>query len=93
MFSALPDEMSIEDQHKFEAKIDEVCWSICSSNYVERDNPLFPDECVYKLYRVFCMLGDMVENDEGKIEVKKMTLRKKIFKNIKKELLNLHFAN
>jgi len=43
---------------------------LCSPSYLERDNPVFPDDCVYLLFRVFCMLGDMVENDlDDKIEV------------------------
>ncbi len=61
--------MAVTDQHKYEAKIDEVCWTLCSPNYLERDNPIFPDDCIYKLFRIFCMLGDMVEDDTGKIEV------------------------
>ena len=69
VFSALPDELTVDDQHNYESKIDDVCWQMCSSSYVERDNPIFPEDCVYKLFRVFCMLGDMVEDEEGKIEV------------------------
>jgi hypothetical protein len=51
VFSALPDEMTIEDQQKNEAKVDETCWEVCKTNYLERDNPLFPDDCVYMLFR------------------------------------------
>lgn len=69
VFSALPDEMSIPDQHRNEAKVDEVCWELCKSNYIERDNPLLTDECVFMLFRIFCMLGDMVENDRVLPEV------------------------
>ena len=61
--------MTSEDQHRYESKIDEVCWSVCSTNYVERDHPVFPEECLYQLFRIFSMLGDMVENDEGLVEV------------------------
>ena len=46
-----------------EAKVDEVCWELCKSNYIERDNPILPDDCVFMLFRIFCMLGEMVEND------------------------------
>ena len=71
MFSALPETMTPTDQHKHESSLDEVCWALCSNNYLERDNPVFPDDCVFKLFRVFCMLGDMVENEEtGRIEVR-----------------------
>jgi hypothetical protein len=52
-----------------EAKLDEACWSFCSQNYSTRDNPVFPEECIYQLFRIFCMLADMVENDAGHIEV------------------------
>jgi len=69
VFSALPEEMSVPDQHVAEAKLDDVFWSVCKSHYIERDNPIFPVDCVYKLFRVFSMLGEMVENDDGQIEV------------------------
>lgn len=69
VFSALPDEMSIPEQVRNEAKVDEVCWELCKSNYIERDNPFLPDDCVFMLFRIFCMLGEMVENDRGMPEV------------------------
>jgi len=53
VFSALPDEMSVQDTLKNEAKVDEICWELCKSNYIERDNPLLPDDCVYMLFRIF----------------------------------------
>ena len=61
--------MSVPDQRVAESKLDEVFWNICKSHYIERDKPIFPDDCVYKLFRIFSMLGEMVENDEGQIEV------------------------
>lgn len=69
VFSALPDEMPIEECHRLEAALDEVSWSFCSLNYKTRDNAVFPEECTYQLFRIFCMLADMVENDQGLIEV------------------------
>ena len=69
VFSALPEEMSVPDQRGAESKLDEVFWNICKSHYIERDKPIFPDDCVYKLFRIFSMLGEMVENDDGQIEV------------------------
>ena len=59
--------ISIRDQHSLEAKLDDVFWTLCKSHYLERDNPVFPDDCVFKLFRIFCMLGEMVENDEGQV--------------------------
>lgn len=61
--------MSVPDQHVAEAKLDDVFWNICKSHYLARDNPIFPVECVYKLFRIFSQLGEMVENDDGQIEV------------------------
>ena len=61
--------MSIQDQHNAEDKLDTVFWTLCKSHYIERDNPIFPDECVFKLFRIFSQLGEMVENDEGHVEV------------------------
>ena len=55
--------------YRNEAKVDEVCWEVCKSNYIERDNPLLTDECVFMLFRIFCMLGEMVENERGMPEV------------------------
>ena len=70
VFSALPDEIEPDRVHELEEKVDKVCWEICSGHYLERDNPIFPDSCVYNIFRVFSMLGEMVENDDGKIEVR-----------------------
>ena len=75
--------MSVPDQRVAESKLDEVFWNICKSHYIERDKPIFPDDCVYKLFRIFSMLGEMVENDEGQIEV---TPNKNLFI---KNLLNI----
>ena len=61
--------MSIPEQHTAEGKLDDVFWTLCKSHYIERDNPLFPDDCVFKLFRIFSQLGEMVENDEGHVEV------------------------
>ena len=60
--------LKISDQrfiffYSHEAKVDEVCWDICKSNYIERDNPILPDDCIFMIFRIFCMLGEMVEND------------------------------
>ena len=61
--------MTVPEQHIAEAKLDDVFWTLCKSHYIERDNPLFPDDCVFKLFRIFSQLGEMVENDEGHVEV------------------------
>ena len=57
------------DQRSYERKIDEVCWLICNPPYLERSNPVFPESCVLQLWRIFCLLGEMVEDEEGRLEV------------------------
>ncbi|XP_040578966.1 switch-associated protein 70 [Lepeophtheirus salmonis] len=71
VFSNLPDEIPVNEQHSYESKTDNVCWEWCSLNFIKREGEfiIFPDHCVYQLYRIFCMLGEMVENDKGHVEV------------------------
>merc|ERR1712013_811514 len=69
IFSDLPDEISVADQRCFEKKIDEVCWVICNPPYLERSSRIFSECCVLQLWRIFCMLGEMVEDEDGRLEV------------------------
>ena len=62
-------QISVADQRSYERKIDEVCWLICNPPYLERSNPVFPESCVLQLWRIFCLLGEMVEDEEGRLEV------------------------
>ena len=62
-------QISVDDQRSYERKIDEVCWLICNPPYLERSNPVFPESCVLQLWRIFCLLGEMVEDEEGRLEV------------------------
>jgi len=69
VFSTLPDSVSVEEQRSHEKKIDEVCWLICNPPYLERRDPVLPGPCVQLLWRVFCMLAEVVEEEEGVLEV------------------------
>lgn len=60
VFSSLPDTLSLPVLREYESKIDEVCWLICMKNFIQRDNVILPDQCVYYLFRVFCLLGEFV---------------------------------
>ncbi|XP_039292628.1 differentially expressed in FDCP 6 homolog [Nilaparvata lugens] len=59
VFSSLPDSLTLPSLRQFESRIDEVCWLICKKNFVQRSNPILPDQCVYSIFRVFCMLADL----------------------------------
>ena len=62
-------QISVDEARVFEEKIDGVCWLICNPPYLERSNPVFPASCVLQLWRIFCLLGEMVEDEEGRLEV------------------------
>ena len=47
----------------------QVCWLICNPPYLERGDPVLMAPCVQQLWRVFCMLGEVVEEEEGVLEV------------------------
>jgi len=69
VFSGLPDRVEVEEQREYETRIDEVCWLICNPPFLERRDPVFPAPCVRLLWRTFCMLGEVVEEDAGRLEV------------------------
>ncbi|RZF33968.1 hypothetical protein LSTR_LSTR012088 [Laodelphax striatellus] len=65
-FSSLPDSLSLPSLRQFESRIDEVCLLICKKNFVQRSNPILPDQCVFRIFRVFCMLADLVPEPKNK---------------------------
>jgi len=69
LFSDLPDEISVDDQRCLEKKIDDIGWLICNPPYLERSSRVFPECCVLQLWRIFCLLGEMVEEEDGRLEV------------------------
>uniref|UniRef100_A0A1B6CFM6 PH domain-containing protein n=1 Tax=Clastoptera arizonana TaxID=38151 RepID=A0A1B6CFM6_9HEMI len=60
VFSSLPDSLPLPILRDYESRIDEVCWLICKKNFLKRQNSILPDKCVYNLFRVFCLLGELV---------------------------------
>ncbi|XP_049776225.1 differentially expressed in FDCP 6 homolog [Schistocerca cancellata] len=64
VFSSLPDNISIAALRDYEEKIDEVCWLVCKKHYLSREHPVFSDVCVYKLFRIFCLLADLIPQTE-----------------------------
>ncbi|XP_054273736.1 differentially expressed in FDCP 6 homolog [Macrosteles quadrilineatus] len=69
VFSSLPDSLTLQDLREYESKIDEVCWLICKKNYLQRDlesrDTILSDTCVYQLFRVFCLLGDLTSDPKN----------------------------
>ncbi|XP_050436999.1 differentially expressed in FDCP 6 homolog isoform X2 [Adelges cooleyi] len=63
VFLPLPNTLSLSVLHEFESKIDETCWLICKKDYVEKCQML-PEDCMYKLFRVFCFLSELITDPE-----------------------------
>ena len=42
---------------------------ICNPPYLERTAPVFSDHCVLQLWRIFSHLAELVEDEEGRLEV------------------------
>lgn len=80
VFSSIPHNITLAQQRNFETKIDEVCWLICRKKYLRstqndsderiptNNNSKTKNNCVYKLFRLFCMFGDLIETDEDNEE-------------------------
>lgn len=66
VFASLPDTFTLPVLRQLEARIDEVCWLICKKKILLRNNPILPDKCVYSLFRVFCLLADLVPDPKQK---------------------------
>ena len=62
-------QISVSSALSLEGRMSSVCWLICSPPYLERTGPLLPASCVLQLWRIFCLLAEMVEDEEGRLEV------------------------
>ncbi|XP_063223560.1 differentially expressed in FDCP 6 homolog [Bacillus rossius redtenbacheri] len=69
LFSSLPDSSSLAVMRDYEYRIDEVCWLVCKKHYLQRDKPVFSDACVFNLFRMFCLLADLVPDSETTFQV------------------------
>ncbi|XP_058803327.1 switch-associated protein 70-like [Phymastichus coffea] len=62
VFSSLTDTIPINTCRSIEKGIDEICWLVCRKFYIDRSNPVFKDNSVYQLFRIFCLLAE-IETD------------------------------
>ena len=65
----LSPQISVSSALSLEGRMSSVCWLICSPPYLERTGPVLPSSCVLQLWRIFCLLAEMVEDEEGRLEV------------------------
>ena len=59
VFSSLTDSTTINTCRDLEKGIDEICWLVCRKIYLDRPHPVFTDNSVYQLFRIFCLLAEM----------------------------------
>ncbi|KPJ08609.1 Differentially expressed in FDCP 6-like [Papilio machaon] len=64
VFSSLPKTVTLPVVREYEKKISEVCWFVCRKSLLGRDKPVFGDDSVFKLFRIFCLLADLVQDSE-----------------------------
>ncbi|CAG9857082.1 unnamed protein product [Phyllotreta striolata] len=64
VFSSLPSQLQVQDARLFENKIAEVCWLVCRKKYLPRANKRFDDKSVFQMFRVFCVLAELVPVDQ-----------------------------
>ncbi|CAG9561725.1 unnamed protein product [Danaus chrysippus] len=62
VFSSLPKVLNLPVAREYEKKISEVCWFVCKKHLLTRDKPVFSDDSVFKLFRIFCLLADLVQD-------------------------------
>ncbi|XP_066247430.1 differentially expressed in FDCP 6-like [Euwallacea similis] len=66
VFSSFPTKLPLAELREYESRIAEVCWLVCRKRYMQRDHKVFSDDAIYQLYRIFCVLAELVP--DSKIE-------------------------
>lgn len=64
VFSSLPETLPLRELRACEARVEEVCWLVCRTRLLRREAPVFPDPCVYQLFRIFCLLAELHPADQ-----------------------------
>lgn len=70
VFSSLPDKLTLPELREYENRIAEVCWLICRKHFLFRDKRIFSDDSVFQIFRVFCVLAELIPDaEEGTYQV------------------------
>ncbi|XP_017785012.1 PREDICTED: switch-associated protein 70-like [Nicrophorus vespilloides] len=64
VFASLPDKLPLGELRNYEANIAEVCWLVCRKGLLQRENRRFDEDAIFKLFRVFCFLAELVPDDD-----------------------------
>lgn len=66
----LPDKLSLFELRNYETKVAEICWLLCRKKYLERDHKVFSDLSMFQIFRIFCVLAELVpDNDKTNYQV------------------------
>jgi hypothetical protein len=68
VFCSLSDSLSRKELFSLENGIDEVCWIICKSKLISdsiKRNSRLGNDSIYKLFRIFCLLADLVRDPDN----------------------------
>jgi switch-associated protein 70 len=87
VFAAISNDLTLAQQRGYESKIEEVCWLVCRKNFVETTKHLYSSDCIYKLFRIFCMLSDLHEENAGENKMCRVTLHASEVLHILQQLL------
>lgn len=63
VFSSLSDSLGRRDLSLLEKQIDQICWNLSKSKLIldsVKRNPRLGSESTFKLFRLFCLLGDLI---------------------------------
>lgn len=60
VFSSLPAKLPLPELREYETRIAEICWLVCQKQFVERENKIFQDQSVFQIFRIFCLLAELV---------------------------------
>lgn len=64
VFSCFPDKLALTELREYETRIAEVCWLVCRSKYLPRENRIFSDDSVFQLFRIFCLLAELTPDTQ-----------------------------
>ncbi|KAG5900190.1 hypothetical protein JTB14_035334 [Gonioctena quinquepunctata] len=65
VFSSLPTKLPVPELRIYENKIAEVCWLVCRKNYLTREQTVFSEELVFRIFRIFCVLADLIPDQHN----------------------------
>lgn len=60
VFSSLPSKLPFSELREYENRISDVCWLVCRKRYLQRDYKIFTDEAIYQIFRIFCVLAELI---------------------------------